>query len=208
LCESNSQEDCQEATTKAFQLYDHEKGSLKAALEILTKLRGVGPATASLLLAIHQPDEVPFFSDELFLWLCHDGQSHNIKYTTKEYLALYAEAAKVSKRLRVGARELEKVAYVLTNRATTIEELETLAKPEEGSRLLSSQDVSKTKTSHSLCGTDECIPGPTAQVAKQPIMQEELSASDTVVQQGNSKKRKFTESSSEHNERRVSSRRR
>ena len=46
-----------------------------ASLETLEKsLRGVGPATASLILSVIPSDDrdnqVPFYSDELFSWLC------------------------------------------------------------------------------------------------------------------------------------------
>ena len=47
----------------------------KASLDALDSMRGVGPATASLILSIFtacgDPDhEVPFYSDDMFLWLC------------------------------------------------------------------------------------------------------------------------------------------
>ncbi|PLB43998.1 hypothetical protein P170DRAFT_369681 [Aspergillus steynii IBT 23096] len=48
----------------------------KSSLDMLTgPLRGVGPATASLLLSVgtgvgDPPLEVPFYSDDTFLWLC------------------------------------------------------------------------------------------------------------------------------------------
>ncbi|KAG7101276.1 hypothetical protein HYQ44_018937 [Verticillium longisporum] len=44
------------------------------ALATLAKLKGIGPATASLLLAVHRPDDVPFFSDEAYYWLCNGGK--------------------------------------------------------------------------------------------------------------------------------------
>jgi hypothetical protein len=50
----------------------------KISLDTLTKaLRGIGPATASLVLSVATKDdneaasnEAPFYSDELFMWLC------------------------------------------------------------------------------------------------------------------------------------------
>ncbi|KAI9376810.1 hypothetical protein BJX61DRAFT_530628 [Aspergillus egyptiacus] len=44
---------------------------VRESLEKLTSpLRGVGPATASLLLSVARPADVPFYSDDVFLWLC------------------------------------------------------------------------------------------------------------------------------------------
>ena len=39
-------------------------------LSKLQELIGVGPATATLLLSLADPDDVPFFSDETYAWLC------------------------------------------------------------------------------------------------------------------------------------------
>ncbi|KAB8068127.1 hypothetical protein BDV29DRAFT_74227 [Aspergillus leporis] len=45
----------------------------KSGLDALVKpLRGVGIATASLLLSVG-PSEVPFYSDDTYLWLCMGG---------------------------------------------------------------------------------------------------------------------------------------
>lgn len=90
--------------------------SIAAALAGLTKLRGIGPATASLLLTVHDPTRVLFFSDEAFYWLCGGGQVTAIKYNNKEYELLRQNAAKVIKRLGVSATDVEKVAYVLFKR--------------------------------------------------------------------------------------------
>ncbi|KAJ0424589.1 hypothetical protein BJY00DRAFT_275922 [Aspergillus carlsbadensis] len=47
--------------------------SLSATLTSLnaltTPLRGIGPATASLLLSVASPAQIPFYSDDTFLWL-------------------------------------------------------------------------------------------------------------------------------------------
>lgn len=92
-------------------------GDVSAALAILTKLRGIGPATASLLLAVHDAHNVLFFSDEAFWWLCCDGQAGSpIKYNSKEYEMLRTEADKLAKRLNINAMDIEKAAYVLMKR--------------------------------------------------------------------------------------------
>ena len=96
----------------------------------LTKLKGVGPATASLVLACYDPVNVPFFSDELFRWVHWDGRGNGIKntgqgfkrsigYTAKEYKSLYSRVSTARERLNkegrgaTSALEMEKVAYVL-----------------------------------------------------------------------------------------------
>ncbi|KAJ6442972.1 ribosomal recycling factor [Purpureocillium lavendulum] len=105
------------------------------AVATLCKLRGVGPATASLLLAVHDPRRVPFFSDELFLWLCAGGNPRSpIKYNAKEYRALIERVVEVTGRLDVSALDLEKVAYVVM-------------KTPEGSGAGSKEPVSKKSAS-------------------------------------------------------------
>lgn len=100
------------------------------ALDVLTQLRGVGPATASLLLSVGNPKMAPFFSDELYRWCFWqegkgNGWDRTIKYTRKEYLALFVQVQRLRERLQlqssseVTAVELEKVAYVLGKRAQT-----------------------------------------------------------------------------------------
>lgn len=98
----------------ALQTYRDTSDS-SAAVDILTKLKGIGPATASLLLSVHDPERVLFFSDEAFYWLCCGGKRDAIKYNKKEYAALGEEAQKLIERLGVRAVDLEKVAYVVMN---------------------------------------------------------------------------------------------
>lgn len=101
-------------------------GDPAAAVKKLAELRGIGPATASLLLAVHQPDRVIFFSDEAFYWLCLAGKKGSLKYNAKEYQELDSEAQKLVDRLGVAAISVEKVAYVLMRRTPSPE----AAKPE------------------------------------------------------------------------------
>ncbi|KAI0911108.1 hypothetical protein F4823DRAFT_327965 [Ustulina deusta] len=88
-------------------------GNIAKAMDAIAKLKGIGPATASLLLSIHDPERVIFFSDEAFWWLCCGGQKLPIKYNAKEYRQLNIAADKIAKRLQVGATEIERVAYVV-----------------------------------------------------------------------------------------------
>jgi NACalpha-BTF3-like transcription factor len=96
----------------AMKIY-RDKSDVSATLDALCKLKGIGPATASLLLSVHDPEQTIFFSDEAFWWLCCNGKKDTIKYNAKEYKALNAEAQKVVKRLGVKATDVEKVAYVV-----------------------------------------------------------------------------------------------
>lgn len=127
LVASNSTEDIKNTTQTAFQL--HQNGQLEKLLPTLTALKGVGPATASLIVASYDPVNIPFFSDELFRWAHWDGQGEGIKkigqgwkrtigYTPKEYRSLCERVAVARKRLKEEGREtsaieMEKVAYVL-----------------------------------------------------------------------------------------------
>lgn len=124
LASSNSVPLARKTIAAAIQAYRRaaepsDAGSVvAAALKELTKLRGIGPATASLLLSVHDPDRVIFFSDEAFYWLCGGGGGRvgSIKYSNKEYDALRKRAGELVKRLGVSATNVEKVAYVLFKR--------------------------------------------------------------------------------------------
>ncbi|KAF2461663.1 hypothetical protein BDY21DRAFT_278557, partial [Lineolata rhizophorae] len=142
---SNSSEAVESTTRAAFYTYANSTGSsesgvktsamasmshpplstLIAALNTLTTLNGIGPATASLLLSTLAPASVPFFSDELFRFLRWEtggptgsrGWGRKIAYSGKEYADLAERAWEVCARLGgyvdVGVRELEAVAWVL-----------------------------------------------------------------------------------------------
>lgn len=104
----------QEALTAYGKPSGEKPGNVAAAMTALTKMRGIGPATAALLLSVHDAERVIFFSDEAFWWLCCDGKrGAPIKYTPKEYESLRLEADKLVSRLAVSATDVEKVAYVL-----------------------------------------------------------------------------------------------
>ncbi|EAQ93462.1 hypothetical protein CHGG_01697 [Chaetomium globosum CBS 148.51] len=93
-----------------------DKADVSGALNILTELKGIGPATASLLLAVHDPKHVVFFADEAFYWLCCNGSKAPIKYNQKEYTELNKRAQALTKRLGVKAVDIERVAFVLMRR--------------------------------------------------------------------------------------------
>lgn len=118
LIAQNSEEAVESTTKSAFALYKSEAANYTASLKKLEELKGVGPATASLLLSILDGDNAPFFSDELFRWVCWDeargGWKRKIKYDKKEYSMLWEGVKALRNRLGEGvsAVDLEKCAYV------------------------------------------------------------------------------------------------
>jgi hypothetical protein len=109
--------------TAAFILYSQDPTNLKPALTKIAELRGIGPATASLILAVYDPDNVVFFSDEAYRWLVHGGEKVKIGYTMKEFGELDSRAKELGKRLGVGMVEVEKVAYVVFKEGSLGEEV-------------------------------------------------------------------------------------
>ncbi|OAL17578.1 hypothetical protein AYO22_11496 [Fonsecaea multimorphosa] len=92
--------------------------TITAALDLVCKLTGIGPATGTLILNVFDPVHVPFFQDEMFLWFfpaasAKSDDKNRLKYSLKEYLTLLDAVGPVLERLNVTARELEQVAYVL-----------------------------------------------------------------------------------------------
>ena len=112
LVTSNDPKTAQTTISEAMTFYQ-DTPNIPKTLDILCKLRGIGPATASLLLSVHDPEQVIFFSDEAFYWLCSGGEKAPIKYNAKEYEALRREADTLVKRIGVSATDVEKVAYVV-----------------------------------------------------------------------------------------------
>ncbi|KAK4575407.1 hypothetical protein LTR86_001261 [Recurvomyces mirabilis] len=115
LINENDEEQVVKITTHAFGIYEQEPDGIKKVISQLCQLRGVGPATASLILSVHDEANIPFFSDELFRWAFWNksGWEQKIKYTAKEYFELYDRVRDFRKRLDVPALSVEKVAYVL-----------------------------------------------------------------------------------------------
>lgn len=124
LVMSNSEKDVATCTGAAYQAIDppgDTDGSMREAINEAKALKGIGPATASLILSVYLPDEMPFFSDELYQWAFWEangakGWQRPIKYTLKEYLGLVERVVNCIGRLKVPAVEIEKVAYVLGKR--------------------------------------------------------------------------------------------
>jgi hypothetical protein len=141
LVQSNPEDVIQSTTKEAFSKLTSGKPPM-APLKKLVELKGIGPATASLLLSVYDPDSTPFFSDEyvcilppssqaanvpsrLFRWAMWDepgggGWKRGIKYNAKEYEQLVENVRELVKRLGVKAVDVEKVAWVLGKEAIDI----------------------------------------------------------------------------------------
>jgi len=120
------------ASGRAFALAG--RGERRRALAALMALRGVGPATASLLLAEADPVAWPFFADELWRWAHWDarprkkgaGWTRPILYNERPYWSLVERVDEARRRLRGEGREttaleLEMVAYVLGKEGVDVE---------------------------------------------------------------------------------------
>ncbi|CCO26728.1 hypothetical protein BN14_00759 [Rhizoctonia solani AG-1 IB] len=78
-------------------------------------LKGVGPATGSLLLSIYD-DRVPFMSDEAYIWVMYADKgtkTRDIKYTEKGYLDYAVRMWGVAEKADITPTQLEQVAWVL-----------------------------------------------------------------------------------------------
>lgn len=84
LARSNPADQVESASQAAFGAADNER----RALGLLAELKGVGPATASALLAAYQPERYPFFDDIVAEQV--PGLAPG-EFTIRAYLA-YAEA--------------------------------------------------------------------------------------------------------------------
>ena len=106
-------------------MYTSEPSDPSKTIKILANLKGIGPATASLLLSCFDQENVPFFSDELFRYLNFEdarnkGWDRKIGYTMKEYKELFAQVQKLQERLKhdsgqnMSVLDIERAAYVLS----------------------------------------------------------------------------------------------
>ncbi|PWY67412.1 hypothetical protein BO83DRAFT_401107 [Aspergillus eucalypticola CBS 122712] len=149
MIRSNSESVVRDATGRAFKAltahhtskegHEEKEKFPSEALDNLTKaLRGVGVATASLVLSLASTADVPFYSDDVYLWVCMEevpsstsgsdsGEEAadrvkrgvykrvngelNVKYTMKEYRELWEGLE--GKEKGVSGSEVEKVALVV-----------------------------------------------------------------------------------------------
>lgn len=147
LVSSNSEDVIKDTTARAYAAVSQPPSSkpetliqgIMEALSILTSLRGIGPASASLLLSVRFPQSVPFFSDEAYQWLTYtlgDPWATSIKYNVKEYRGMLAASLALCKRLEVDAADVERVGWVLGQEKAKLDRLKESKRKqaEEGDR--------------------------------------------------------------------------
>jgi len=114
LVAKNSDDTIKAATQEAFSHYAKNSSDIAGTLKLISEpLKGVGPATASLLLAVHDPEQVIFFSDEVYRWLVAGGNKISPKYTAKEFEDIHAKVKSLQAKLKVSPIDIEKVAFVI-----------------------------------------------------------------------------------------------
>ena len=126
--QSNTDEAVKSATETAFS-HDFSKADEKMiadAMKTLIELKGIGPATASLILSVYEPTIIPFFSDELFHYINGKGRMSpvfvsdrwRIAYSMKEYKALYSDVQELRQHIKEKegkvalSNNIEQMAYV------------------------------------------------------------------------------------------------
>ncbi|XP_010486915.1 PREDICTED: uncharacterized protein LOC104764988 isoform X1 [Camelina sativa] len=114
------------ASEKAFKSLP----DISKAVKELTVLKGVGPATASAVLAAYAPDIAPFMSDEFYFWVNSnvEGKAMEVAlgsskdYSLKQYLLFVTKLHDKSKELKLkgewdGPSDIERALWSCTVRA-------------------------------------------------------------------------------------------
>ncbi|KAF3902372.1 hypothetical protein ABW20_dc0100040 [Dactylellina cionopaga] len=107
---------------------DDALARVSSMIKVLTKLRGIGPATATAILSYLYPVTIPMFSDEAFRWLMMDestasgGWNRKIAYDAKEYAEFFKRARQLCRKMvsegeEVTASSVEKVGWILGQEA-------------------------------------------------------------------------------------------
>lgn len=128
LVAENSLDEVRTLTRDAFSSYEADNTTYAKSVTALSKLKGLGPATASLILACYDSVHIPFFSDELFRYMHWEdaksgGWDRKINYSMKEYKDLFERVQALRKRLEkesgqvVKAIDVEKCSYALAKGA-------------------------------------------------------------------------------------------
>lgn len=134
LVASNSEDVIRATTARAFSVVSsipeskHEAlpNGIMEAISHLTELRGIGPASASLLLSVRFPKHVPFFSDEAYRWLTYttgDPWTSSIKYNAKEFRNMLESSLALAKRLGTDAIDIERVGWVLGHERAKLDQI-------------------------------------------------------------------------------------
>jgi hypothetical protein len=124
---------------KALDSNDNRHFALKTvmtAMATVSKLTGVGPATASLILSVYRPYEVPFFQDELYAWCFPEEKDGKLKYDLKEYKALFERCWEVNSKIsgEFGVGDLEKASFVVCKAGSGERVSEDESKPSKAKR--------------------------------------------------------------------------
>ena len=126
----NTAEKIKSVTHRAYEEYGRASGRLSQALDILTTLDGVRIETATLWLAVYDP-EVPFLSPELCRWTQWDGEAGKknsgwrqpLDYSYGTYARVRHSMTELRDRLakesgkEVSLADVERVAWVLGREA-------------------------------------------------------------------------------------------
>ncbi|RPA86205.1 hypothetical protein BJ508DRAFT_372972 [Ascobolus immersus RN42] len=139
---SRLDEEAVKATTKrAFKLIESptpSKEEIAAGAKELSTLKGIGPATASYLLAAYRPSVVPVFSDEAFRWVFYnplagagEAWDRKIKYDLNEYTEFVDEVLHIAEYHKKNENEVEMIGFVLGRRALPEEKLKKDTKAKE-----------------------------------------------------------------------------
>jgi hypothetical protein len=136
MIRKNNADSVAEATSSAAKVFksgsgtgkpDLEASAAQKALDAVSVLTGVGPATASLILAAYQPNDIPFFEDEMFQWLCSDTwkQKGKLAYDKKEYAELFIKVWELRERLgrsNVQMVDIEKASFVMMHNIQALDD--------------------------------------------------------------------------------------
>jgi len=95
LVQQNSEKEVKNTSEKAFKNYRN----MKEAIKELSKLKAVGPATASAIMAASNPEYYPFMADEAM----ESIPQFKIAYTLPAYLQFQESLAKKANRLSQGS---------------------------------------------------------------------------------------------------------
>lgn len=116
-------ENVEKATREAYRCLSStraEDDAIRNAIEVLRRLKGCDIVEASLILSVHNPAEIPYFSKELrhFWWNSFDDRVHPEwkMWSVEEYLQIVKFVKMVRERFGVQASDVEKVAFGLRKR--------------------------------------------------------------------------------------------